>query len=135
MRLNEKGEGGFTESIVAVMVVVISLTAFLSFLAFSVSHDTERGTEIPLDLLNEVYIVNGNIVADIGPRMVVVAETYGFAGMRVTLTTADSTYDSSLTLNVGHQDTDNIRTVGGTIIVRADDGRSVPVNYWVAVWS
>ena len=135
MRLNSRGEGGFTESMVAVMIVVISLTAFVSFLAFSLSPGAERTADVPTDFLNFVHIVNGNIEADIEDRMIASAELYGFAGMRVDLSAADGTYDSVLTLNVGHQDTDVIHTKGGTIVVKDGNGRSVPVNYSVAVWS
>ncbi|MDR0334904.1 MAG: hypothetical protein LBH69_03360 [Methanomassiliicoccaceae archaeon] len=135
MNINKRGEGGFMESMIAVMIVVISLTAFLSFLAFSLSHDTEKATEVPTEFLSGVRIANGNIEADIEDRMIAAAELHGFIGMRVTLSAVDGIYDSKLTLDVGHQDSDVIHTKGGTIVVRTDDGRSVPVNYSVAVWS
>jgi len=123
------------ESMAAVMIVVISLTAFLSFLAFSLSQETEKGTDVPTDFLNDVRIANGNIEANIEDRMTASMERHGFAGMRVTLSAADGIYDSALTLNVGVQDTDVIHTKGGTIVVKDDGGRSVPVRYSVAVWS
>ena len=122
------------ESMAALMIVIISLTAFLSFLAFSMSHENAMNNEIPLNILNDVRIVNGEIEADIEEKMLVSAETNGYAGMRVILS-AGGIYDSKLTLNVGCQDSDVIDTRTGTIIVRTDDGRSVPVNYTVAVWS
>ena len=136
MKLNSKGEGGFMESMIAVMIVVISLTAFLSFLAFSLSQDNaEERNDMPLELLNDVRIVNGKIEADIEDRMDAAVRMYGFEGMRIILSAADSRYDTQLTLNAGYQDSDTIRSKGGVIVVRTDDGRSVPVNYTMAVWS
>jgi uncharacterized membrane protein len=134
MKLGRRGEGGFMESILAMMVIVITLTVFLSFLAFSTSPHHEKGTEIPADIFDDVRIVNGNIEADIGEMMTDTIERYGYRGMRVILT-ATGMYDSSITLNAGTNDSDNIFSKNGTIIVRSDDGRSVPVNYSVAVWS
>ena len=135
MRLNKKGEGGFMEAMVAVMAVIITLTAFLSFLALSISYDDEDDPDIPLDLLDHVHIVNGKIEADIEERMDIIINRYGYAGMRVILSTAGSVFDSSLTVNAGITESDIIRSKGGTMIVKADDGRSVPVRYLVAVWS
>jgi len=134
MKLNNKGEGGFMESMAALMIVIISLTAFISFLAFSISQESTTDNEIPLNILNDVRIVNGEIEADIEEKMLVSVETNGYAGMRVILSAA-GIYDSSKTLNVGRQDSDAVNTRAGTIIVRTDDGRSVPVNYTMAVWS
>jgi len=134
MRPNGKGEGGFMESMLAVMIVVISLTAFLSFLAFSTSHEHEKEADIPADILNGVRIAGGNIEADIEDGMTSTIARYGYKGMKVILSTADPLFDSSLTITEGSCDSDVIRSRGGTIIVRSDEGRSVPVNYSMAVW-
>jgi len=134
MDLNKKGEGGFPESVAAVMIVVISLTAFLSLLSFSVSIQIEKEADIPLDMLNPVCIVNGCIEADVEQCMTEMMERYGYLGMRLTLSAAGAMYDSELIVSVGTRDHGDIRSKGGTIIVSSDGGRSVPVNYSVAVW-
>ena len=123
------------ESMIAVMVIIITLTAFLSFLSFSMAYVPEKGIDVPLDVLDDVSIVNGKIESDAEEKMLISMERYGFKGMRVILSVADTTYNSTLTLNLGSNDSDIITTKSGTIIVRSDDGRSVPVNYTVAVWS
>jgi hypothetical protein len=136
MMLSKKAEGGFMESIVAVIAVVITLTAFLSFLAVSLSHNDAIERDImPADLLNDVRIVNGTIETDIEQKMIVASELNGYQGMRVILSVADGTYDSSLTVNVGSFDSDIIRSRSGTFIVKSNDGRSVPVNFVMAVWT
>ena len=135
MRLNRKGEGGFMESVLAVMVVVISLTAFLSFLALSVSQDHDGDPFIPNDLLDDVRIVGGCIEADLEDRMYCVIERYGYDGMKIILEISDGIYHSSLTQSAGSCDSDRIFSKNGLISVRTDDGRSVPVRYSVAVWS
>ena len=123
------------ESVLAVMVVVISLTAFLSFLALSMSVTPDKETEIPLDFLDDVRMIGGNIEADIEEEMAIMTERYGYLGMRVRLSISDGIYDSSVTVKVGTFDSDVITTKQGTITVRTDDGRSVPVMYTVAVWT
>ncbi|MDR2865941.1 MAG: hypothetical protein LBV13_00825 [Methanomassiliicoccaceae archaeon] len=133
MKMNSRGEGGLTESVLAVMIVIISLTAFLSFLAFSMSEDQERGKEVPLDFLDDVQIINGAIEADIEEKMEELIRIYGFIGMCVILSTS-GIYDSEVKITTGSTDSDTIISAGGAIAVRSDDGRSVPVNYSVAVW-
>ncbi|MCL2608162.1 MAG: hypothetical protein FWD92_06395 [Methanomassiliicoccaceae archaeon] len=134
MDLSKKGEGGFMESMVAVMIVVISLTAFLSFLSFSTSVQVEKEADIPLDLLDNVCIINGQIEADVEQRMIEITERYGYKGMYLRLSTAGAMYDSELIISVGTCDHGIIRSKGGTIIAGSDGGRSVPVNYSMAVW-
>jgi hypothetical protein len=134
MKLNGRGEGGFMESMLAAMVVVISLTAFLSSLSFFASQNYEKEMEVPLDVLGGVRIVDGKIEADIGGKMYDAMERYGYAGMRVSLSIAGAGRDSEFGLDAGSKDSDIVSSRGGTIIVKTDDGRSVPVNYIVAVW-
>jgi Tfp pilus assembly protein PilV len=134
MRLNKKGEGGYMESMLAVMVVVISLTAFLSFLAYSSSQHSEKEAEMPSDILDDVRIINGQIEADIEGKMANAIERYGYEGMRVILSVSDGIYDSKLTVSVGSHDSDVILSKNGSMIVRSDDGRSVAVTYSMAVW-
>jgi len=135
MRMNKKAEGGFMESIVAAIAVVITLTAFLSFLAVSLSSTAATEVKgIPQDLLRDVTIVNGEIEADIEEKMVAVKELNGYEGIRVILSVSDGIYDSELTVSVGKFDSDRIHSQTGTTMVRTDDGRNVPVNYVMAVW-
>jgi hypothetical protein len=134
MKMNKSGEGGFMESMIALIIVIISLTAFLSLLAFSFSHDTGGEIEMPLNVLDDVRIVNGNIEADIDEKMATALETHGLAGMRVVLSVSDGIYHSEVTFNAGRRDGDLIHTRTGTIMIRSDDGRCVPVGYIMAVW-
>jgi len=133
MKLNNRGEGGFIESMMAVMIVIITLTAFISLLAFSTSYHNEKEVGVPSDMFDDVRIVNGEIDAPIEERMRDAAERYGYSGITVILRTADPLHDSAVTISVG-SDTDRIWSKSGTIIVATDEGRSVPVNYSMAVW-
>ena len=135
MHFNKKGEGGFMEAMVAVMIVIISLTAFLSFLVHSSSQSSDDEKELPLNVLDGVSVAGGKIVADIEDDMAMAMERYGYIGMRIEISSADSILDSKVVVNAGYQDSDIIRSKCGTIIVKADDGRSVPLNYVMAVWS
>ena len=121
-------------AMLAVLVVVISLTAFLSFLALSLSYEHEHEPDVPLDVLGYVRIVDGNIEADIEEKMNEIIERYGYEGMTVILSIYDGIYDSSLTVRVGMFFSDNVLCENGTFTVKANDGRSVPVNYSVAVF-
>ena len=135
MKLNKKAEGGFMEAVLAVMAVVITLTAFLSFLSISLSDDHEAETEISLNILDDVRIVDGNIEADIEDKMNETVERYGYGGMKVVLSISNGIYDSSLTIGVGEFDSDVAASKNGTVTVRTDDGRTVPVSYSMAVFS
>ncbi|MCL2786645.1 MAG: hypothetical protein FWD81_05460 [Methanomassiliicoccaceae archaeon] len=134
MKLNRKGEGGFMESMLAVMVVVISLTAFLSFLPFSMSVEDYVDHDIRSDILDGVRISGGKIETEIGERIEETMIRYGYEGMTIILSVSDGIYGSEVTFSAGSRDSDNIVSKNGTITVRADDGRSVPVKYSMAVW-
>ena len=120
-------------AMLAVIVVVISLTAFLSFLALSLSYEHEHEPDVPLDVLGYVRIVDGKIEADIEEKMNETIERYGYEGMTVILVIDDGIYDSSLIVRIGTFFSDNVLCETGTFIVKADNGRSVPVGYSVAV--
>jgi hypothetical protein len=135
MKLNKKAEGGFMESVLAVMAVVITLTAFLSFLSLSLSDEHEAETDIPANILDNVRIVDGSIEADIEGKMNETVERYGYGGMKVILSISNSIYNTSLTVGVGSFDTDVVMSKNGTMTVETNDGRTVPVNYSMAVFS
>jgi len=134
MKFNGRGEGGMIESMMAVMIVMIVLTAFISLLAFSTSYQDEKEIGIPANMFDDVRIVGGGIEAPMEERMADLAERYGYHGVTVILSTADHLYDSEIRITVGSSGTDRIWSVSGTMIVGTDDGRSVPINYSVAVW-
>ena len=121
------------ESIVAVMVIVISLTAFLSFLAFSTTQEIEKEADVPLEILDGIRIVNGSIETDAEERMIIIVERGNYLGIRLTLTMS-GIYNDSVILNVGAFDTDVIISRSGSFIASSDDGRSVPIRYSLAVW-
>jgi hypothetical protein len=133
MKLNRKGEGGFMESIIAVMVIVISLTAFLSFLAFSVSHEVEREPDVPTEVIGGVRIVSGMIETDAEGNIVGMIERGRYQGMRLTLS-VNGIYNDRVTLSAGSFDSDNIVSRTGSVIAETDGGRRVPVQYSLAVW-
>lgn len=122
------------ESMLAVMVVIISLTAFLSFLAFTTFQQPSEETEMPTELLSDVRIVNGSIDADLEEKMMNTVERYGYRGMRIILSISDGIYDSYVSVSTGSFDSDIVNSDNGIIIVRSDDGRSVAVSYSMAVW-
>ncbi|MCL2712458.1 MAG: hypothetical protein FWD37_04205 [Methanomassiliicoccaceae archaeon] len=133
MKLNKKGEGGFMESIVAVMVIVISLTAFLSFLAFSTSQSLEKEADVPTELLSGISIVNGSIETDAKEKIMNIMERNSYRGVRFTLS-LDGIYDDSVIFSAGTFDSDVIISRTGSLIAPSDDGRHVPVRYSLAVW-
>jgi len=134
MRRGNKGEGGFIESMMAVLVVIVALTAFLSLLAHSTSYDDEKDISIPVNMFNDIRIVNGNIEAPLEDRMNDLTERFGYRGITVMLSTADPLYDSAIMITVGSSDAERIWSKSGTLIAGTDDGRSVPVKYSMAVW-
>ena len=118
----------------AVMVVIIALTVFLSLLAHSTSYDDGKDISIPANMFNDVRLVGGNIEAPLEDRMNELVERYGYIGITVMLSTADPLYDSEITMTVGSSFADRIWSESGTLIVVTDDGRSVPVKYSMVVW-
>jgi len=128
MRLNKKGEGGFMESIVVMMVVIVALTAFLAILPSAFNDDKDQDT-IPTGFLNGISIEDSEICCstDIEKTM----RDGGFSAMRLVIITIgiDGTYE----LFFGERNSDDMTYTSGTILIDAG-GRKINAEYNLAVW-
>lgn len=129
MRLNKKAESGFMGAIIAVMVVTISLTAFLSLLP-SAFEDTDDETDVPTQILGGLSIVGGTIHSDKDIQQIV--EDNGITALRLILK-VPAFMEDGCELNIGIPDSDNMQHISGTCIVNMD-GRTVNAEYGLAVW-
>ena len=125
---DRKGEGGFAESITIMIVVVISLTAFLAILPAAFS-DNVREERMPVDLLDNISISGSEISfgADIENAM----SERGFSAFRIVIKVigTDRTYEVS----AGSGDQDGMMYRSGTVMADVD-GRRMNAGYEMAVW-
>ena len=127
MMPDKKGEGGFAESITIMMIVVISLTAFLAILP-SAFDANEREEKMPTDVLDGISISNSEMSfgTDIGTAM---AER-GFSAFRIVIRIIGTGETHSA--SAGEIDPDNMSYASGTVLINAD-GRRVNAEYEMAV--
>ncbi len=134
--MNRRGEGGFMEAIAAVMVVTVSLTAFMGLLVNVAVNDSGPGTDdIGTDYISSLTVVDGKIVGDIHDDIAFISEKHGidFIEVKVRLigdVVSDSFYDC-----FGKGRTDNVSSRYGTLTMKADGGRVLDASYEVIYWT
>ena len=128
MRKNRRAEGGFMESMAAVMVVCIALTLFMALLP-SVLKDDGGGETIPPDILNGVSVADGGIMFEGGAEHTAKGFGYGSMTLKVIVTGTPDVYD----VTVGTPGGDDMMHRSGTTMMRVD-GRLMSVGYEMAVW-
>jgi len=128
MKLNCRGEGGFMESVVVMMIVIISLTAFLAILPSAFNNDKE-GETIPTEFLGDISIEDSKICC--GTDIEKTMKDSGFSSFRLMVKTIGigGTYE----LSSGERNSDDMMYTSGTILVDFE-GRTINAEYELAAW-
>jgi len=128
MRLNKKGEGGFMESVMVMMIVIISLTLFLAILPSAFNNDKETDT-IPTEFLNDIYVTDSGISCGIDIEETMKSDGFTAFRLVVRIIGIDERYE----LSSGERSSDNMLYTSGTILVNFG-GRTMNAEYELAVW-
>lgn len=132
MKMNRKAEGSFAETMIAMMVVTIALTAFMGVFAYSCCHNDGPDTRISTDFVKDLRIEGGEIVGVDQSYIDDECTRKGYASMVITVETAGSVNHCSLRIGTG-SDSD-YSFVRGTIDLPCDDGTVVIANYEVVAF-
>ena len=134
MRLNNRAECEFMETMIAVMVITITLTAFIGLLTYTSISDTIDTVDIETDYLSRLSIQNENIVGDVQNDLQeqIYANDYSF--IRLTVRTIGLVSENTFVASAGEKTTDNVISKTGTLVLRSDDGRRLAASYEVVVW-
>ena len=131
---NKRGEGGFMEALVALMMVTIALTAFLGMLAYSEIGESYDEMTLDTGFIEDLRIVNGEITGETEKQLERFVEKNGLNGARLNVKVAGTLSDSSLERNYGTADGNKVGTFTGTFSIGSDDGRTFAASYEVVYW-
>ena len=132
MRMDKRAEGSFAETMMAMMVVTVALTVFMSVFAYSLSTD-DGEQRISTDFLDSLRVEDGEITG--------VDESYvqeecvrkGYASMVIRIETAGDINKASLSL--GESSDSDFTFVRGTAAIPCDDGTTVLASYEVVAFA
>lgn len=126
MKMNRKGNFGFPEAMIAVMVVTLSLTAYIGVLAISVA-DEHSDMDVMIDerMHNRLSLDNDGIVGDIENDLITAMERYGYRGITVKYHVPGYTDIESVSFSVGSMEGD-LASERTLFLLNSYDGRKIP---------
>ena len=134
MKMNNKAEGGFMEAMAAVMIITVTLTAFIGLLTYTSISDTGETIEIETSYLNKLSIKNEKIVGDIQNDLQEQVDINEYEFIRLTVKIIGLVSDDIFIIYAGEKMTNNVASETGTIILQSDDGRRLAASYEMVVW-
>ncbi|MCK9323057.1 MAG: hypothetical protein M0P07_03770 [Candidatus Methanomethylophilaceae archaeon] len=132
MRLNKKGDIGFPEVLMSVMVVTIVLSAYVAIIAYDGIPSNDDLPEFDRDLVDIIVIENEVVTGNISEKLIEFADKNGYRGIIVNCISPGNIVDCDLRFSVGFMDNE----ITGEKFVRSiptDDGRSIPIIFEVAI--
>ena len=131
---DKRGEGGFMEAMLALMMVTIALTAFLSMLAYCEIGGSDDEISLDTDFIEDAQLIDGKIVIEADDRLDRFVDMNGLNGARLSIRIAGTLSDASLIRSSGTEDGDNVSAINGTFPIGSDDGRVFVASYEVVYW-
>ena len=131
---NRKGEGGFLEAIVALMIVSIALTGFLGLLSYSELGKMDDSVHLDTGFIEELELYDGRITGETDGQMLRFIEKNGLNGAELKVYVAGGLSNASLDNIYGIDDGNNAASFMGTFSIPSDDGRVFVASYEVIYW-
>lgn len=82
MRIDRKGDIGFPEAIMAVMIVVLMLTGYMALVAGDILNNETKTSELDCGIFDNLTITDGKI-DDISEQLISYAEVEGILGIKI----------------------------------------------------
>ncbi len=133
MITDRKGLGGFMEAMVAMMIVTIAMTSFISLIAYNELPTSNDDVMIDTSYLR-FTVVDNKITGDIQDQMELSCEKYGLLGINVDVRLIGPLFDDEKRYQCGITDSENNRVKNGTLRLSCDDGSIVLASYKVTQW-
>lgn len=133
MITDRKGLGGFMEAMVAMMIVTIAMTSFISLIAYNELPTSNDDVMIDTSYLR-FTVVDNKITGDIQDQMELSCEKYGLIGINVDVKLIGPLFDDEKRYQCGITDSENNRVKNGTLRLSCDDGSIVLASYKVTQW-
>ena len=133
MITDRKGLGGFMEAMVAMIIVTIAMTSFISLIAYNELPTFNDDVMIDTSYLR-FTVVDNKITGDIQDQMELSCEKYGLLGINVDVRLIGPLFNDEKRYQCGITDSENNRVKNGTLRLSCDDGSIVLASYKVTQW-
>ena len=121
------------EAIVAMMIVTIAMTSFISLIAYNELPTFNDDVMIDTSYLR-FTVVDNKITGDIQDQMELSCEKYGLLGINVDVRLIGPLFNDEKRYQCGITDSENNRVKNGTLRLSCDDGSIVLASYKVTQW-
>ena len=121
------------EAMVAMMIVTIAMTSFISLIAYNELPTFNDDVMIDTSYLR-LTVVDNKITGDIQDQMELSCEKYGLLGINVDVRLIGPLFNDEKRYQCGITDSENNRVKNGTLRLSCDDGSIVLASYKVTQW-
>ena len=121
------------EAMVAMMIVTIAMTSFISLIAYNELPTFNDDVMIDTSYLR-FTVVDNKITGDIQDQMELSCEKYGLLGINVDVKLIGPLFNDEKRYQCGITDSENNRVKNGTLRLSCDDGSIVLASYKVTQW-
>jgi len=132
MRLDKKGDLGFPEAILAVMIVTLVLMIYLGAFVIQTGAEDRKGPELDDGILSGITIHDDEFIADIDDELYKFLEKNDYKGIKIECWTPGDLIGSHYSHMMG--------TIDGTLqerhylkTISSNDGRMIPVIFEVTL--
>jgi len=121
------------EAMVAMMIVTIAMTSFISLIAYNELPTFNDDVMIDTSYLR-FTVVDNKITGDIQDQMELSCEKYGLLGINVDVKLIGPLFNDEKRYQCGITDSENNRVKNGTLRLSCDDGSIILASYKVTQW-
>lgn len=121
------------EAMVAMMIVTIAMTSFISLIAYNELPTFNDDVMIDTSYLR-FTVVDNKITGDIQDQMELSCEKYGLLGINVDVRLIGPLFNDEKRYQCGITDSENNRVKNVTLRLSCDDGSIVLASYKVTQW-
>lgn len=121
------------EAMVAMMIVTIAMTSFISLIAYNELPTFNDDVMIDTSYLR-FTVVDNKITGDIQDQMELYCEKYGLLGINVDVKLIGPLFNDEKRYQCGITDSENNRVKNGTLRLSCDDGSIILASYKVTQW-
>lgn len=132
MRKDRRGIGGFMETMVAMMIVTITISAFMAVFAYTNLPEAEV-PGISTDFLKDILVIDGEITGIDDSYVVEESERKGYRSMTVCIRSTGDLYDLELNIGTPTYGCDQI-IENGIFMLEHDDGSRCAAVYEVVAF-
>lgn len=133
MRLNRRGDIGFPEAMMAVMIVTVVLMAYLGVFAAGAADRTDAAPEFDRRITAGARIASGELILDAEDRMAGFIEKNGCRGLTVRCSIPGNSWVETAEFFSGTLD-GRISGEKYTQSIKSDEGRIFTAVFEVGIW-